>query len=780
MTISLEGCRLTPLSGYLKALGILRLVHLQREPEIRGRWKGNFFVLQGQLNKEQLVEFFLEKYSPTPLVAPWNGGSGFFPGDNKTALQAILDSEEERFAPYAAVINEIFSWTELPSSPDSIGSLLAFLENEAQKKGETKEGEKFRNMANEIGKPPVINGLNPLELPVEKEELEKDIKKKKPEFLQKSRAWRKAVGKGLTACIQIKRAFFKDIVMNSCRCRLPDEVLDWLDAVYALTGSGGISFAPVLGSGANDGRLDLTSNFMRRITEVLIAMPRDTSRELLKASLFDLPAKSLVKAKIGFYDPGRAGGYNQGTGIEQKDFSINPWDYVLMLEGLPMLAASVSRRFGRAGAVMCSPFTAKHTRTGYESAGGDKDRNETWLPVWENPASFHEVRFLFQEGRSTVKRRAAKSGLDFVRAAATLGVDRGIQCFQRYIYLERRGNNYVALPAGVISVKERREVNILNEVDPLLMSVDQFLRSFGKSVPAAFENARKRIEACLFSCAQESSPLNFRNLVRSFGAMEKLVAQRDRRLKANPERPFTGLSPRWISLCDGGSGSTPEVMLSGALSSIGCSGKVGPLRTYLSGVDPRNPYAWSSESHRCWYGISLEERLCRLLMRRQLDAGRLSVKQFPGEGVCSLTPKDIVPFLEKQTNDALIEELLWGFLWIDWRRKVRPAFHGFPSQDTNPGVLSRFWVLMKLCHLTQPLGGEEIPREPRIAQLLFAGRAEKAEWKAKLRLTGSGYKPYSVQFSTSLSPRRILSSLLFPVKITDSITSLVIEKRTEQ
>src|SRR5260370_42561854 len=64
--------------GYLKALGVLRLVSEQKDGEARGYWRDGIFVLEATLDPNGLLTFFLQQYSPTPLLAPWNGGSGFY------------------------------------------------------------------------------------------------------------------------------------------------------------------------------------------------------------------------------------------------------------------------------------------------------------------------------------------------------------------------------------------------------------------------------------------------------------------------------------------------------------------------------------------------------------------------------------------------------------------------------------------------------------------------------------------------------------------------------
>ena len=76
--LELSGCTPEPLMAYLKALGILRLVSEQKDPDARGWWKNDVFCVRSTLDRNALVTFFLEEYKPTPLAAPWNAGSGFY------------------------------------------------------------------------------------------------------------------------------------------------------------------------------------------------------------------------------------------------------------------------------------------------------------------------------------------------------------------------------------------------------------------------------------------------------------------------------------------------------------------------------------------------------------------------------------------------------------------------------------------------------------------------------------------------------------------------------
>ena len=127
MTIDVElaGCRPQPLASYLKALGVLRLVAEQADASVLGYWSRGIFHLRTVLDQPALVEFFTARYAPTPLVAPWNGGSGFGAKDVTSsptavaAVEAISVSSTERLHAYrrtvtaARFITSRHGWVDL-------------------------------------------------------------------------------------------------------------------------------------------------------------------------------------------------------------------------------------------------------------------------------------------------------------------------------------------------------------------------------------------------------------------------------------------------------------------------------------------------------------------------------------------------------------------------------------------------------------------------------------------------------------------------------------------
>ncbi|HEY4302013.1 MAG TPA: type I-U CRISPR-associated protein Csx17, partial [Candidatus Didemnitutus sp.] len=383
----LNGCAPVPLAHYLKALGILRLVAEQFDEAATGSWQNDRLELRSSVDADGLVEFLSRAYSPTPILAPWNGGSGFFPKDNDEALVAIEKSSVERFSAYragiAAARRELLR-LELKGKPD----------------GDTKAR-----------------------------------------------------------------------LLQSCRNAFPERPLRWLDAVLVL-GQDGPRFPPLLGTGGNDGRLEFTNNFMQRVIEVMDPVtgePTTESERWLYAALFGNTASGLAtKSPIGQFFPGAAGGANSTSGFDAPS-AANPWDFILMIEGaLLFAAASVKRLESTNDGSLVYPFCVRQAGVGYASAAVADEadaRCEMWMPLWNEPTTLAELCAIFSEGRSQVRGRAARNGVDFAQAAVTLGVDRGIAAFQRYGFQVRNGLAYFATPLERVIVRRNARADLLADIE---------------------------------------------------------------------------------------------------------------------------------------------------------------------------------------------------------------------------------------------------------------------------------------------------------------------------
>src|SRR5439155_18431565 len=118
---------------------------------------------------------------------------------------------------------------------------------------------------------------------------------------------------------------------------------------------------------------------------------------------------------------------------------------------------------------------------------------------WDRPANYRELRAFIGEGRADVGDRPAADAIGFAEAASSLGVDRGISSFVRYVLLKRRGDSCVALPAGHFDVRYRAESDLIREErEPVLNRFDRFLRQLGNQAPASLTSARRQLDETIY------------------------------------------------------------------------------------------------------------------------------------------------------------------------------------------------------------------------------------------------------------------------------------------
>lgn len=726
--LELSGCTPEPLMAYLKALGILRLVGEQKDPDARGWWKNDVFWLRSTLDRDALVKFFLQEYKPTPIVAPWAGGSGFFKNDNKEAVTALLGSSSARATLYKTVIQ-------------SVQSILGEVRVDDKPKDEEKER-----------------------------------------------------------------------LIRRYRRELPDDVIAWIDAAMVVQ-QDGQAFAPLLGTGGNDGRLDFTQNFMQRI--VALGLHKDVSagEESLAwfaQSVFSSPAK-LDSASVGQFAPGRAGGPNATQGMK-GDSTDNPWDFILMMEGALLHAGAAVRRLGVTGEARSAfPFTVRAIAAGFDSPAAKDEaesRGELWLPLWTRPTNATELRQLFGEGRAEVSGRAARDGADFARAVASLGVDRGIAGFNRLGFLKRSGKAFLATPLGRFDVVARLDVDLLREVDPWL---DGFRRAAGdKNAPPRFGSALRCIDSAIFDFCKYGGAVFFQRILVALGATERELANAERFRENKKLKPLVGLSTEWIESAEDGS---REFTLARSLANMhDPEQKIGPLRANLEPVDwPKNCRAWAEKQRSVvWNAADLTTNLANVLGRRIMDGARAGCKHLPLASRFDVPLETIAAFLAGELDDTRIEELIWGLMLVDQRRATQRTPHGrlaAPSDSADP--LPRDYAMLKLLFLPRPLvpehagqsvkwrlarrlangdmeAGLTIRPEPRILPLLRAGRVGEACRIAAQRLRVSGLSPMPGPLPTgvmrddnwsegAMDPRRaqrLAAALLIPIS-SKSVNRLV-------
>ena len=711
--IELKGCKAEPFISYLKSLGIHRLLSEQlyekekaknpNLPEIKSFWKDRKFHLNSPFSRERIIKFFLEEYEPTPIVSPWNGGSGFYEGDNTDGIDSILSSTHKRFELYRNVIRQIQEWSHFFFRNLSIKDLL------------------------------IIAGKyeNDKKIPIYRVEIEKNIEKLKSKLpsetssvltsysteILKDKSDSSQVFSGtiydktiktlekLRTALKLKsRSENKEKLIQLCRNQLPETVVEWIDASCVIASGGEMFYPPILGSGGNDGRLDFSNNFMKCLKHLLLDDKRnDESLSMLRNSLFSSLSDSFDKFPTGFFDPGRAGGYNQGTGIEFKNIPVNLWEIILSMEGAIVWGSVVSNKYGnKRDKLLSSPFTVRPRGVGYASSSkNDEDsaRAEIWIPLWNKPVNFNELRAFIGKGRVDVSskgsRKTVKAGntIEFAEAVASLGTDTGVDDFVRYSILERRGKSYIALPAGVIKVNVRKEADLARELQTHLNYTDRFLKNKFVNIPHSFQSARLQIDESLFELLIKGGAVRAKHLIASIGKLEKLLS--NIKNDKNITTPAGVLSPQWIAQSFDG---TPEVNIAAAVASISYTEKVAPIRANL--VPVYKPFKdWSGQD--AWKGNSIFSRLLNVLQRRMMDAGRLGCTKNPLWSHIRVTIDDVMSFIGGDLDSQLIENLIFGFSIIKWnhpdsKEQIKQINQLVTHKRT--GFIRRDYALLKLLY----------------------------------------------------------------------------------
>lgn len=129
--------------------------------------------------------------------------------------------------------------------------------------------------------------------------------------------------------------------------------------------------------------------------------PVSKSESWLDAAFFGWAAPgSTSNVPIGQFFPGAAGGANATCGFGANP-AVNPWDFVLMIEGaLLFAAASVKRLESLSTGALVYPFCVRQSGVGYASANmkDEKDsRCEMRMPLWDRPVTRSELVAIFSE-----------------------------------------------------------------------------------------------------------------------------------------------------------------------------------------------------------------------------------------------------------------------------------------------------------------------------------------------------------------------------------------------
>ena len=747
--VRLEDCTATPLANYLKALGVLRLISspanhaygVAADAHARGWWENGQFLLATSLGSEAVIRFFLDDYAPSAIIAPWNGGSGFYPKDNKEGIGPLTVAVAPRFRAIAAGIAVAADqvrrrgWDTRPDG-DAKASLIATL--------------------------------------------------------------------------------------RGC---LADSALHWLDATVALSG-GRLSFPQLLGTGGNDGRLDFTNNFMRRLVaardglfDAATGVPAPASERLLRAALQASAAQGLRAYTAGQFAPGAAGGANATVGYDGNAHA-NPWDFVLALEGAVLFAGAATRRHQGAPETGASfPFTVRPTAAGWGGvAEADRTsvRAEFWAPLWGRPAGCDELAGLLKEGRAILHGKTARDGLDFARAAASLGTSRGITAFQRYGFAMRQGNMYLAAPLGTRGVTAHvpETAELINDLDTggWLQRIRRLAQD--NNAPARARQAMKRFQDALFALTEaQVRSVTVQNALELLGELVGWLATSPDAMAAINPPPL--LRREWVQRADD---HTAEYRTAAALASLGwrlggqppnaparpaassssaelthvdaaaataeaeqASGaRSAPMAAYLAPVAARTVARrfreWNLGSNRAlaiWGVGGLVPNLVEVLEQRS----RSSAIDQPFVAAAPTHADVVARFLEADFDDGRCARLLAGLVWARPTRlpRAEPGTHTPLPPFAYAALKLLFAPGQVVDALAQRKNDDQlsrIPLPPGLVARLRSGDVDGAVRLALARARASGIaSPFArgsdgrtTGFGAGTDGRRLAAAMLIPIR----------------
>lgn len=353
--LDLRGCTPEPLGNYLKGLGVFRLIGEQADPQARAWWKdGVLHVRQCKWTpsdkataESQCVDWLLQECRFTPFIAPWQKGTGYLPLGSRAAGGDALTELLKTDHLGATAFQEVFS-----DFADCVGVSLPddpsqWLDAMKLTRTDRSNADLLRRVRNRLHSVPSLK-------------------------------WLDAVG------------------ISASRSRDADAA--W--------------WFPILASGGGEASGQYIVNHQQRLKSALLD-DQEQSRDRLEASLTGCSQPGTLEGNAmgAMYYPSLMKVPNAGQDfLPNPQRRVNPWDFILLLEGCLVWSMAATRRKGVTSERASFPFYCRSSFGGSttigpkEVEGSEKSiaKGELWCPTWDTPTTLSEVQRIFGEGRIQV------------------------------------------------------------------------------------------------------------------------------------------------------------------------------------------------------------------------------------------------------------------------------------------------------------------------------------------------------------------------------------------
>lgn len=484
---------------------------------------------------------------------------------------------------------------------------------------------------------------------------------------------------------------------------------------------------------------------------------------LLADALDDTSAGGLLRgAAIGQFAPRAVGGANATTGFDAESL-VNPWDFVLAIEGTVAFCGGLAKRLASQDRRITFPFAFHSIAGGYASASSEEEaRGEVWLPVWEGAATYSAVSAMLRSGRADLPSignqpdvKTALNAAQATQAALSLGVSLGVTRFERIAFVQRNGKNYAATQVGTVFTDNDKAIALLSlDVTTWIERIRSRIATLGK----AASDALHRFYAALFELGttppgkhNEHAPKRARvyaDLLIALSALDFAIAVRGH----DEISPLQYLDPELFEFLDDGSIEHRAAL---ALVSLGYGKRETAIRLHLEHVRYNNKghfvYAPGSP-------ISATPSLIRTLgdiFERRITTAIAGDHRWL-EASAALNGADIGSLSEHRIDDARLFGLLRAYALVTPPLQ-RPTIQPPPDVTPRPGAA---FALLKIV-LDHPQA-----RDRRIVTLLRARDSSRAIALALQRaraIPNLPAPPRSIASATIADPEWYAAALLVPI-----------------
>ena len=726
MKIYFQNCKTEPFGSALKALGVMKLIGEQKDPNIESYWENGEFRINTVLTKDEITAFFLKEYSPTPILAPWLSQSGFWPNYSSPYMKMIVESGLSRFDSFRSSVDKIQSIInqiayEQGLTPSDLQS------KEKSKVFRSRNKEKLITMCrNEledryvywsdaavvidtegIAKYPPINGSGG-----------NDAR------LEFTHTFIEMVASMLLK-LDDKRNY--DISSNLLENSLFGTFTNNLRTNVSVG-----KFMPGLTGGLNQGEGIETDSATVNPWDFIFFMEGIT----IWTSGLGRKNETANSMPISPFTVKLSSPYSSADPSDPKSFELwfPVWKNPASIDEIKLIFREGRSDIGRRTASTGLQFAESVNSLGV-------DRGIDQFVRYSLSVKNGQASFLIPLGQYKVKMNRYPELL------------LGLEPFLSKLDLFIRKNNS-DLPPSFTKARDEIERSV-----------------FDFTVNSDVYNAKRVV----ISLGKFEHLLSTHLSIVSKSGLSPLSGLDPKWLKAMDDRSIEMKIALAVS------------SITFSAKDKDAWKKVGSIRANLESIKSVSGLEWSKEDTEfSWLGNSIYEKMANTMVRRLLSAERNDLHNLPLYSKIKLTLNDISEFIHGNFNESLTEDLIFGLLLIDRRNNdIYNYAYDIIKKEEHPIIKPFDFALLKLIFLPEDIriGFDEtvhIIPESAIVSLLKAGRVADACEIAKNRLLSSNLKPINTIFP-NLGPdygMKLAAALLLPVKQKE-LTELVLLKTKE-